>query len=45
MIRKLRFKQVSIAGFTVSVPIVWRQTTLFDYTGSLQLHAVPVRVN
>lgn len=45
MIKKLNFKQALIAGLTMCAPIVWGQTTVFDYTGSLQTYTVPADVN
>ncbi|NOQ73522.1 MAG: T9SS type A sorting domain-containing protein [Crocinitomix sp.] len=45
MMKKLNLKQVLLAGFTLCTPLVWGQTEVFDYTGSLQTFTVPADVN
>jgi hypothetical protein len=43
--KKPNFKQLLLAGLTFCTPFVWGQTTIFDYTGSLQTYTVPADVN
>ncbi|NOQ73520.1 MAG: T9SS type A sorting domain-containing protein [Crocinitomix sp.] len=45
MMKKLNLKQVLLAGFTLCAPLVWGQTEVFDYTGSIETYTVPADVN